>query len=212
MPTELDIDYFIDNVVEEEKEIVKETITPFVAKRVLKEAIRIESGYFKLVADSMNFFSPPHNLLAEEDPFIGITWDRLKRSTVARKREYYRKFGTPDGYQKPSNKWFYTGSLQKFLKRARVGSWFSGREINVSDGIIEYTSNLENERRPFNDKQEVKITGTLKTGGTNEELRPIFEPIREFYVNVRLPKFLDKEADKVINWHLKRVSKGGNVQ
>lgn len=209
MPTKLDTDYFIDDFVKEEKEIVKETITPFVAKRVLKEAMRIEGGYFKLVADAMNFYSPPHDLVGDGDPFVGITWNRLKRSTLARKREYYRKFGTPDGYQKPSNKWFYTGSLQKFLKRARVGSWFSGREINVSDGVIEYTSNLENERRPFNDKQEAKITGTLKTGGTNEELRPIFEPIREFYVNVRLPKFLDKEADKAIEWHLHRMSKGG---
>lgn len=209
MPTKLDTDYFIDDFVKEEKEVVKKTITPFVAKRVLKEAIRIESGYFKLVADAMNFFSPPHDLVGDRDPFQGVKWKRLKRSTIARKNKYYDKFGTPDGFQKSSNKWFFKGDLQKFLKRARVSSWFSGREMNVSDGVIEYTSNLENERRPFNDKQEVKITGTLKNGGTNEELRPIFEPIREFYVNVRLPMLLDKEADKVITWHLKRMSKGG---
>ena len=210
MQKELDIDYFIDSSVEEEKEEIKQRLTPIVAKRIVNEVSKIERGYFKLVADSMNFFSPPHNLVGDGDPFQGVKWKRLKRSTIARKREYYRKFGTPDGYQKPSNKWFYTGSLQKFLKQANVGSYFKDRDIRFSNGVIEYTSNLENERRSFNFKQEVKVTGTLKTGGTNEELRPLFEPIREFYVNVRLPRFIEKIADDAIAYNLHRTPRWRN--
>lgn len=210
MPTELNIDYFIDNVVEEEKVKLKEQLTPTVAKRIVKEVAKIERGYFKLVADYMNFFSPPHDLVGDGDPFIGVKWDRLKRSTIVTKNNYYKKFGTPEGYVKTSNKWFYKGELQKFLKRANVGSYFKDREIIISDGLIEYKSNLENERRPFNEKQERKITGTLKSGGTNEELRPIFEPIREFYVNVRLPRFIEKIADDAIAWELNRTPRWRN--
>lgn len=204
MQKELDIDYFIDNVVEEEKKEIKEVVTPAVVRRMMRYAHELEVKYFKTVADSMNFFSPPHNLFAEEDPFRGILWDRLKKSTITKKKQYYEKFGTPDGYQKASNKWFFKGELQKFLRRQNVGSYFGESSIEESDGVISYHSNLENERRPFGDKQEYKVTGTLKTGGTNEESRPIFEPIREFYLNVRLPKELDKAADHGIGWTLYR--------
>lgn len=212
MPTKLDVDYFIDNVVEGEKENVKSSLTPIVAKRIIKEAARIESGYFKLVADAMNFFSPPHGLLADGDPFNGVDWKRLKRSTIVTENNYYKKFGTPEGYIKTSNKWFFKGDLQKFLKRARVGSYFGDRSVRISDGLIEYRSNLENERKPFNYKQEVKITSELKGGGTNEELRPLFEPIREFYLNVRLPRLLDKAADDAIAWNLNRTPRWRNIK
>lgn len=210
MPTELNTDFFIDNIVEEEKEKVKQEITPVVAKRMVKEATRIESAYFRVVADSMNFFSPPKNLLGDGDPFEGIKWKRLKRSTIARKRDYYSKHGGAGS--NPRNKWFFTGSLQNFLKHARVGSYFKDREVTISDGVIEYKSNLENERKFFNEKQEVKITGTLKTGDINEEVRPIFEPIREFYLNVRLPRFLEKAADDAIAWELNRTPKWRNFK
>ena len=84
--------------------------------------------------------------------------------------------------------------------------------MRIADGLIEYRSNLENERRPFNYKQEVKISAELKSGGTNEELRPLFEPIREFYVNVRLPRMLDKVADDAIAWNLNRTPRWRNIK
>lgn len=204
MPTKLDIDYFIDNVVEEEKKEIKEVVTPAVVRRMIRYAHELEVKYFKTVADYMNFFSPPHKMFGDSDPFAGVEWKRLKRSTIVTKNNYYKKFGTPDGYVKTSNKWFFKGDLQNFLKRARVGSYFGERSVRITDGLIEYRSNLENERRPFNYKQEVKISAELKSGGTNEELRPIFEPIKEFYLNVRLPKELDKAADHAIGWTLYR--------
>ena len=204
MQKELDIDYFIDNVVEEEKKEIKEVVTPAVVRRMMRYAHELEVKYFKTVADYMNFFSPPHKLLGDDDPFEGVEWDRLKKKTIMDKDKYYKKFGTPDGYIKSSNKWFFKGELQKFLRKQNVGSYFGKSSIEESDGVIRYNSNLENERRPFGDKQEYKVTGTLKTGGTNEESRPIFEPIREFYLNVRLPKELDKAADHAIGWTLYR--------
>lgn len=205
MQKELDIDYFIDSSVEEEKEEIKQRLTPIVAKRILKEASTMEARYFRIVADSMNFFSPPHNLFAEEDPFRGILWDRLKKSTITKKKQYYEKFGTPDGYQKASNKWFFKGDLQKFLKKQNVGYYFGESTLNFNDGVIEYRSKLENERKTFNEKQEYKVTGTLKTGGTNEESRPVFEPIREFFLNILLPKLIDRESEKSIAWELHRT-------
>lgn len=212
MPTKLDMDYFIDNVVEGEKKEIKEVVTPAVVRRMMRYAHELEVKYFKTVADYMNFFSPPHKLLGDGDPFEGVEWDMLKKKTIRAKDKYYKKFGTPDGYIKSSNKWFFKGELQKFLRRQNVGSYFGESSIEESDGVIRYHSNLENDRRPFGEKQEYKVTGTLKTGLSNEDARPIFEPIREFYLNVRLPKELDKAADHAIGWTLYRKPRWRNIR
>ena len=43
MQKELDIDYFIDSSVEEEKEEIKQRLTPIVAKRIVNEVSKIET-------------------------------------------------------------------------------------------------------------------------------------------------------------------------
>lgn len=189
MPSKLDVD--LDLFLKDTEIELKDDLSKTVSNRILKDASAIESTYFKTVSDSMNFFNPPKHLFTFGNPFEGVKWKPLSKRTIG------AKLNRPNTAAHPHNKWYFTGDLQEFVKGRQVGSYFGRSSVEYVNGVVSYNSRLENERRPFRQDEELKTS--------NEDKRPLFEPIREFYVNVILPMRLGVSAEKAIDWKLKRL-------
>lgn len=181
---------------------------------ILDTLSREEDKYFPLVAQYMNRSVKP-NL----EPFKKVRWRRLSKTTIFKKgnsrawrssdlgkRDSY--FG---GYQHlqdllrvlPTWKYFPEAEVKttKVKKHARGFSWHitvtpstAQKRKRITDyKVTDYTGKTKT--------QESKITGRNRyTGDSNEEARPLFNPMAEYFVKHHLTRAINNALKEKLGY------------
>lgn len=151
--------------------------------------------------------------------FEKVVWRRLSRRTIDRKRKLGRKKSGLGRYS-PAGKWYShldasrgEVSLRDFLKGEPVEKYYGTTDFLVTkwDSLkqkdywkrIIIVPGLSRGRKPFTDddntmgmnrQQETKVTAKNEhTGLSNEEARPLFSPMAEYFVRIRIPRAINRK-------------------
>jgi hypothetical protein len=210
----------VDRKIHTGQEKFWEGLTKTAIETVKKE----EAYYFKTVSALMNRGKKPSvdptNNNERMEAFQRVRWKELRPSTQRRKERL--------GGASFRNKKWYSGEttaygrihLKDYLKQLDVRNFFpepvdvrvkTSREtskrdyyrVYINSGLQHNMKKLEGrENNMFNNKDiDAKINSPTYNGESNEQRRPIFRPVAEYYVRQRLPRkvneVLRKEGYKV---------------
>jgi hypothetical protein len=190
-----------------------------IAKMSAEVADRETERYFKVVSALMGTSTKPNRdpeTGMRIDAFSSVRWEPLRPKTRQHKAKL-RGYGFRNVKWVSGEKRKYGGiPLKSFLKQMPVFNYVaessakyikvsSDRAVNaryrmyLTPGLTEGFISLEDDTdEMFGDKvQDQKINAPNHyTGMTNEEARPIFRPIMEYFVRQRIPRRINQELRK----------------
>lgn len=179
-----------------------------------------QNKFFNVVAEVMDKVNPPNP--AEYPTFKGVTWANLS-SGYAKSKGSVRKWRSADKgsihlqdffrqtkhiisyFTQKEDVFTYSPDWRKGGKRKYLYRDFSIQPILMSERL-KFGNSVEGDKN--NKNQEAKITGVMANGKTNEELRPLIEPMRLYFIKHKIPRAINDKVREKLGYKKDKFASG----
>ncbi len=198
----------ISEIVMEKAIRISESRFEDIAKIAYSVTRRVQEGYFREVSSAMDKYFKPRNTGEENYSavFSNIHWKNLKSTTRAAKGNG-RKWRSGEEGVTHLQDFLTTVSVEDYFPSTKLikyqpikirNSYYRRFALDVSLGHYRTKRFIQNESGKGSKTQETKITGVVSgsEGKSNEELRPLFEPMAQYYVKYKIPRKINEELKR----------------